>query len=158
MCFASAGLLSLPLIAGCSASQIGASLARAMVVKVVLHMLLIGMDLMCGPCCKACAALLIFLDLCLCCGTVVFMHMSVLPRAVPMLRLQAFPSVTKSQCLLMWCRAEHGASKYLKSEYRMPKKLDESSFSRNLSSLKGKLTASSGKKFSSAAAAAQRAQ
>lgn len=40
----------------------------------------------------------------------------------------------------------------------MPKKLDESSFSRNLSSLKGKLTASSGKKFSSAAAAAQRAQ
>ena len=66
--------------------------------------------------------------------------------------------MTRPRLLPLWCRAEHGASKYLKSEYRMPKKLDESSFSRNLSSLKGKLTASSGKKFSSAAAAAQRAQ
>jgi hypothetical protein len=60
--------------------------------------------------------------------------------------------------LLLCGRAEHAASKYLKSEYKLPKKLDESSFSRNLSSLKGKLTASSsGKKFSSAAAAGQRA-
>jgi len=55
------------------------------------------------------------------------------------------------------CRAEHAASKYLKNEYRLPKKLDESSLSRNLSSLKDKLSSAGSKKSSSAYATGQRA-
>ena len=43
------------------------------------------------------------------------------------------------------CRAEHAASKYLKTEYRLPKKLEESSFSRNLEVLKGKLSSANKK-------------